>query len=267
MSSMGLMAANFKAIKKDEMLELTQTIGFFDRFTPEMQEHMKKASELDGFDLCSAKSRLWEGKPTKNPRYLQLRPDVANPIGRYVAELGSRLARKIPHDAPCNFPVGAVIGGRRNNPPDVLDGIKIRPLCVFNPIHYQEIPELFMDYVCSVTGKSPSTTGAGSEGALTKGPFNAIQATADLNNCVVSMILTQYGGFSSAAGWIGPNYRVDHDISLLIPEVWCRMMPEEREPAGLIKRCELEKIDDFEFEGRAVPASRLGYRITHNFII
>ena len=59
-----------------------------------------------------------------------------------------------------------------------------------------------MDYVCCVTGKSPSTTGAGSEGALSKGPFNAIGATADLNNMLVSMILTDYGGFSSAAGWI-----------------------------------------------------------------
>ena len=71
---------------------------------------------------------------------------------------------------------------------------------MFNPIHYQELPELFIDYVCSVTGKSPSTTGAGSEGALTKGPFNAIHATADLNNALVSMILCGYGGFSSAAG-------------------------------------------------------------------
>ncbi len=47
------------------------------------------------------------------------------------------------------------------------------PLAVYNPIHYQELPELFMDFICSLTGKSPSTTGFGSEGALTKGPFNA----------------------------------------------------------------------------------------------
>ena len=32
-----------------------------------------------------------------------------------------------------------------------------------------------MDFICSLTGKSPSTTGAGSEGALTKGPFNALR--------------------------------------------------------------------------------------------
>ena len=196
---------------------------------------------------------------------------LSRPRDKYLAQLGTRLYRKLPATNPCVFPVASVIGGRRNNPPDEINGVKILPLCVFNPIHYQEIPELFIDYVCSVTGKSPSTTGAGSEGALTKGPFNAINATADLNNALVSMILTGYGGFSSAAGYIGPNYKVDHDISLLIPEVWCRMTPEERSPENLIKNGALEKLDDFEMdtpEGgkRTVLASRLGYRITDKFV-
>lgn len=123
-----------------------------------------------------------------------------------------------------------------------------------------------MDYICSVTGKSPSTTGAGSEGALTKGPFNAIYATADLNNALVSLLLTGYGGFSTAAGWIGPNCRVDHDISLLIPEVWCRLFPNERDPKRMIERGELERVVDFEYQGRNIPASRLGYRITERFV-
>jgi hypothetical protein len=52
-------------------------------------------------------------------------------------------------------PVHAVLPGRRNNP---ADGV-MRPLAVFGPIHYQELPELFMDFVASLTGKSPSTTG------------------------------------------------------------------------------------------------------------
>ncbi|HXK17685.1 MAG TPA: hypothetical protein VNG33_07775, partial [Polyangiaceae bacterium] len=142
----------------------------------------------------------------------------------------------------------------------------IRPLCVYGPIHYQELPELFMDYVCSLTGKSPSTTGAGSEGALTKGPFNAICATADLNNALVSMLLTGYAGFSSAAGYIGPNGRVDHDVSLLIPEIWCRMFPSERDPQRMIGEGQLEKLNDYEFDGKKVLASRLGYRITSKFV-
>ena len=123
-----------------------------------------------------------------------------------------------------------------------------------------------MDYVCSLTGTSPSTTGAGSEGALTKGPFNALAATADLNNALVSMLLTGYAGFSSAAGFIGPRYRVDHDISLLIPEIWCRLFPHERDPKRLIKAGHLEKLEDYEFAGTQVLASRLGYRITAKFV-
>jgi hypothetical protein len=120
--------------------------------------------------------------------------------------------------------------------------------------------------VCSLTGTSPSTTGAGSEGALTKGPFNALAATADLNNALVSFLLTGYAGFSSAAGFVGPHYRVDHDISLLIPEIWCRLYPHERDPKHLIEAGHLERLEDYEFEGTTVLASRLGWRITEKFV-
>ena len=137
---------------------------------------------------------------------------------------------------------------------------------MYNPIHYQELPELFMDFICSLTGKSPSTTGAGSEGALTKGPFNALRPTADLNNSLVSFILTGYAGFSSSAGFIGPEVRVNHDISLLIPEIWTRLSATERDPRFLIDEGYLEPLQDFEHEGRPVLASRLGYRITERFV-
>jgi hypothetical protein len=123
-----------------------------------------------------------------------------------------------------------------------------------------------MDFVCSLTGKSPSTTGAGSEGALTKGPFNALAATADLNNALVSFVLCGHHGFSSAAGHIGPAFRIDHDISLLIPEIWCRLSRRERDPDWLIAQGYLEKLEDFDYQGRTVPASRLGYRITAGFV-
>ena len=79
-----------------------------------------------------------------------------------------------------------------------------------------------MDFICSLTGKSPSTTGAGSEGALTKSPFNSLCTITDLNNALLSFALTGYDGFTTAAGYVGPKYKVDHDISLLIPEIWSR---------------------------------------------
>ena len=138
-------------------------------------------------------------------------------------------------------------------------------MAVYNPIHYQELPELFMDFICSLTGKSPSTTGFGSEGALTKGPFNAVSPVVDLNNALVAAILTEYAGFTTAAGYVGPHYRVDHDISMLVPELWCRIRVPERDPKFLIENGLLEKLEDFDLDGRTVRASRLGYRITGLF--
>jgi hypothetical protein len=142
----------------------------------------------------------------------------------------------------------------------------VPPLAVYNPIHYQELPQLFMDFICSLTGKSPSTTGFGSEGALTKGPFNAMPPVVDINNALVSAIVTGHSGFTTAAGHIGPKYRVDHDNSMLVPELWCRMRVAERDPRFLIDHGFLEKVQDFEFQGQMILASRLGYRITELFV-
>jgi hypothetical protein len=123
-----------------------------------------------------------------------------------------------------------------------------------------------MEFISSMTGKSPSTTGAGSVGAMTKGPFNALPPIIDLNAALVSYALTGYDAFISAAGYIGPKVRVDHDVSLLIPEVWCRMTPGERQPKFLIDNGYLEKCADFEFGGKKVQASRLGWRMTASFV-
>ena len=130
-----------------------------------------------------------------------------------------------------------------------------------------ELPELLMEYISSMTGKSPSTTGAGSEGALTKGPFNALPTIYDLNAALVSYLLTSHHGFVTAAGYVGPKTRVDHDVSLLIPELWSRMDEEERDPTEMIREGYLEKCEDFDHEGKKVLASRLGYRITKEFVI
>ena len=124
----------------------------------------------------------------------------AKPISR-KSPRGS--SAKFPTDKPVHFPVNAVLAGRRNSPPDPEIGLP--PLAVYNPIHYQELPELFMEFVSSLTGKSPSTTGFGSEGALTKAPFNALWPVVDLNNALVSAIVTGYAGFTTSAGYVGPE--------------------------------------------------------------
>jgi len=191
-----------------------------------------------------------------------MRPDLKSPREFYLADMAMRLRRRLRPDQPVYTPVQAVLPGRRNNPPEG----PIRSLAVFNPIHYLELPELFMEFICSMTGKSPSTTGAGSEGALTKGPFNALPPIIDLNTALVAWLLTGHDGFVTAAGYVGPHFRVDHDISLLAPEVWCRMSPRERTPRFLIENNYLEKCRDFVHAGKPVLAHRLGYRINSRFV-
>ena len=71
-----------------------------------------------GYFVSSANPRLVEGKPSKNPRYLQLRPDLVNPRDAYLAEVGARLRRRMPPQEPLYNPVAAVLPGRRNNPPE-----------------------------------------------------------------------------------------------------------------------------------------------------
>ncbi|MBI9070633.1 MAG: hypothetical protein JEY94_03505 [Melioribacteraceae bacterium] len=264
LSSQNSFISNFEPLDEHDAINMMEDAIGFDQFTDPMKNLIKdfvESKECKYF-VSSAHPRIVDGKLTKNVRYLQNRPDIVDPFNKYLGEIGTRLFRKIPMDKPVYQPVNAVLPGRRNNPPEP----GIRPLAVYNPIHYQELPELFMEFICSLTGKSPSTTGVGSEGALTKAPFNALSPVTDLNNALVSFILTGYSGFSTAAGYIGKNIRIDHDISLLIPEIWCRLSVDERDPEYMIKEGHLEKLEDFEHEGKTVYASRLGYRITHNFV-
>jgi len=261
----GSFFSNYEPLTVADAIEFTEDSIGFDQFTAPMQQVISEVAHGNGgaYFVSSAQPRLVGGKPSKNPRYLQTRPDLLNPREVHLAEIGTRLRRHIPLGKPVLNPVNAVLPGRRNNPPE--DGV--RPMAVFNPVHYLELPELFTEFICSMTGKSPSTTGAGSEGALTKGPFNALPPIIDLNAALVSFLLTGHSVFVTAAGYAGPNFRVDHDISLLVPEIWCRMSASERDPAFLIAGGYLEKCEDFEYEGRKILASRFGYRITQKFVI
>jgi hypothetical protein len=261
----GVFLSNFEPLTLATARAMVDHVAEFDEYSEPMQRVLQEFAEhpKTEYVVSSAYPRMVNGKRSTNPRYLQPRPDLANPRGRYVAEIAARLVRDIPADQPVWLPVNAVMAGRRNNPPD--PAINLPPLAVYSPIHYQELPELFMDFICSLTGKSPATTGFGTEGALTKGPFNALPPVVDLNNALVSAILTGHAGFTTSAGYVGPCYRVDHDISLLMPEIWCRMRVPERDPEFLIANGYLEKVCDFCIEGRTVLASRLGYRITPEF--
>lgn len=258
--------SNYEPLTQAQLQGLIEDVIGFHEYSEPLRNFLLKASAQTEcrYTVSPAYPRLVNGKPSTNPRYLQLRPDLAEPFKRYLAETGARLHRRLPLHEPVHFPVDTVIVGRRNNPPEQKTGI--RNLAVYNPLHYQELPELFMDFICSLTGKSPSTTGAGSEGALTKGPFNALRFTSDLNNTLLSYILSGYAGFSSPAGYIGPGIRIDHDISLLIPEIFARLAVKLHDPQFLIHEGYLEPLQDFEYRGKLAQASRLGYRITSHFV-
>ena len=264
-----LFISNFQPLTPDDARAMAADAPGLSRFTEPMQSLVSRAAKLPKADdpseeiywVSTANPRLVNGAPTKNPRYLQVRPDIANPKDVALADLTNHLFRDVPLDKPLRHSVDVVAAGRRNNPPE--EGVP--PLCAYNPLHYMELPELFMEFISSMTGKSPSTTGAGSEGALTKAPFNALPAIYDLNAALLSYALSGYDGWLSSAGYIGPKVKVAHDISLLIPEIFSRMSVEERDAHNLIERGFLEKIEDFEHEGRTVRASRLGYRMNRAF--
>jgi phosphoenolpyruvate carboxykinase (diphosphate) len=258
--------SNWQPLTRADVAEMRDDAVAFSAFTPPMATLLERFAdsapgEQPTYVVSSANPRIVDGAITKNPRYLQRRPDRANPAATATVQLAAHLERRLPLDAPLVLPVDVVAAGRRNNPP----GEGVPALCPFNPLHYLELPELFMEFISSMTGKSPSTTGAGSEGALTKGPFNAMPAIIDLNASMVAYALTGADGWLSAAGHVGPHVRVDHDVSMLIPEVFARMTPAEREARALIAEGALERVADVTHAGRTVPASRLGYRITQRF--
>ena len=256
--------SNYEPLDLATAKQMLEDVIEFSQYTEPVQRLIREFVEKGGASYLVATShpRVISGKPTKNPRYLQPRPDLMEPDATYVADVSMRFQRRVPLGRPIHKPVNVVVPGRRNNPPEP----GIRSLAVYNPIHFMELPELFMEFICSMTGKSPSTTGAGSEGALTKGPFNCLPPIIDLNDSLVSYLLTGYQAFITAAGYVGPQARVDHDVSLLVPEILSRMTTEERDAEFLIRNHYFEKCKDFDYNGSRVLASRLGYRITARFV-
>ncbi|MBK9476983.1 MAG: hypothetical protein IPL94_12385 [Tetrasphaera sp.] len=266
----GTFLSNFEPLDRAAATALASDAVAVSHFTEPMRQLITDFANGDttaeaagpAYLVCSARPRIVDGRPSKNPRYLQVRPDVSDPRGTLVAQTGLRIFHGLPMTAPLPVGVDVVAAGRRNNPPS--DGVPA--LCAFGPLHYLELPELLMEFISSMTGKSPSTTGAGSEGAMTKAPFNALPTTYDLNAAFLSYALTGYDGWISGAGHIGPTVRVDHDVSLLVPELFARMTPAERTAAVLLDGGYLEPVHDLtRDDGTVVAASRLGYRITEKF--
>lgn len=269
MSAEDLFISNYQPLTPADARAMVADAPGLSEFTEPMQELIRRVAAMEEpqdpskqiYWVSTANPRLVGGVPTKNPRYLQVRPDIAYPRDARLADLATHLHSDIPLSEPIRHSVDIVAAGRRNNPPE--EGVP--PLCAYNPLHFMELPELFMEFISSMTGKSPSTTGAGSEGALTKSPFNALPPVYDLNAALLSYALSGYDGWLSSAGYIGPKVAVAHDISMLVPELFSRMEVAERDAHHLIEAGFMEKLEDYEFEGRTIEASRLGYRMNKAF--
>lgn len=260
----GAFLSNFAPLTASDAQAICDDAVGFSQFTRPMRTLIKKVADGESretYFVSSAHPRIVDGARSKNPRYLQVRPDIVNARTTQLAELSERMALGLTPEEPLRNSVDVVAAGRRNNVAEP----GVPALCAYAPLHYMELPELMMEFISSMTGKSPSTTGAGSEGAMTKGPFNALPSVYDLNAAFLSFALTGYDGWLSSAGVVGPNLRVDHDISLLIPELFSRMSPAERNASSLIAEGALEPVPDFEHGGQVLAASRLGYRMTKRF--
>lgn len=220
----------------------------------------------DGYFVCSATHRVVNGKPSKNPRYLQDNPGL-DPFARRLQTVTNAL-----HSGSVSpigeTPTAVTLIGARVNPADPQTGMP--NLAVFNPLHYLPPAERFMEFISSISGKSPSTSdpksfsGPPSEGVNTKGPFNMLIPAADINATFIDHILTQRPVYLAPTGYIGPKHDVAHDIGNLMADLLCRLSSEELRPAYWIKRGFLARVQDFDHNGGRVPASRLGYRLTRS---
>lgn len=257
---------NYKPLTKDDVYAMINDRIRFEKYTQPIKDLLTRfVNDQDApkYIVCPSELRVMpNGEISKNKRYLQNRQDITDHASVYLSKLCLKLHNNTSSIADVKFPVHSILTGRRNNPPEP----GVRPLSVYSPLHYMDLPELFMEYISSMTGKSPSTTGAGLEGAMTKGPFNSLSFIYDLNNSLLSFILCNYHGFLSSAGYVGPNFLVEHDITYILPEIWARMKIHEREPKFLIEHGYLEQCKDFKYNEQDVLFGRMGYRITKKFI-
>ncbi|MFW5883260.1 MAG: hypothetical protein ACOCVG_02735, partial [Verrucomicrobiota bacterium] len=120
--------SNYEPLTREQAkAEMEDTIRFF-QYTKPMQDMIASFVRLIGPDyyVTPAQPRIVNGVNTKNPRYLQVRPDVVNRRATYLAEIGARLNRAVPMEKALHVPVTACLPGRRNNPPEPEAGV--RPL-------------------------------------------------------------------------------------------------------------------------------------------
>ena len=229
--------SNYEPLTPADARELMEDAIGFDQFTEPMQRPDPRSRAERRHRLLRLLGPAAAGRRQAEPRTRatsRCAPTSSTRREAYLAEMAAHgssaachlAARSTRPSTPCCRAAG-------NNPPE---GRHPPARASSTRIHYLELPELFLEFICCMTGKSPSTTGAGSEGALTKGPFNALPPIIDLNNALVSFLLTGHEAFVTAAGYVGTEVAGRSRHQPPGPrESGRRMSAEERDPRFLIR--------------------------------
>ena len=95
-ASPGTFLSNYEPFTLGQAAKIVGHVVEFDKFTKPMKELFERfvAQAATGYVVSSAHPRLVDGKPSKNPRYLQKRPDLENPRETYLAEIAATLERE-----------------------------------------------------------------------------------------------------------------------------------------------------------------------------
>ena len=104
-SSPGVFLSNFEPLTVEQVRALADRVVEFDKFTDPMKRLLSDfaANPATQFVVSSAHPRMVNGSPSKNPRYLQKRPDLVNPrdlSGGDRDAAGARNSRREPGAFP-----------------------------------------------------------------------------------------------------------------------------------------------------------------------
>ncbi|MBI3192222.1 MAG: hypothetical protein HYZ36_06100, partial [Pedosphaera parvula] len=88
--------SNYEPLTPAQAVELMEDSIGFCQYTDPMRDLIRTVAETGqpAYFVSSAHPRLIDGQPSKNPRYLQIRPDLLNPRALHLAEMATRLHRR-----------------------------------------------------------------------------------------------------------------------------------------------------------------------------
>jgi hypothetical protein len=90
--------SNYEPLDLDTAKQMLEDVIEFSQYTEPVQRLIREyvAESSASYLVATSHPRVINGKPTKNPRYLQPRPDLMDPRDSYVADVSMRLQRRIP---------------------------------------------------------------------------------------------------------------------------------------------------------------------------